>query len=85
MNRRIIVVVSFLVLALMSGGTVVSFASPSPDPKKNKKQAKTDPLLAQSLIRQAYVFMQQQTIRRGARTVQPRPKRPTPATPRSTT
>ncbi len=60
MNRRIIVVVSFLVLTLMSGGTTVSLASPSPDPKKNKKQGKTDPLLAQSLIRQAYVFMQQQ-------------------------
>ena len=60
MNRRIIVVVTFLVLALMSGGTAVSLASPTPDPKKNKKQAKTDPLLAQSLIRQAYSFMQQQ-------------------------
>ena len=60
MNRRIIVVVSFLVLALMSGGTAVSLASPSPDPKKSKKQAKTDPLLAQALIRQAYSFMQQQ-------------------------
>lgn len=59
MNRRIIIIVSFLVVALMSGGTAVSFAGPSPDPKKNKKQA-TDPLLAQSLMRQAYVFMQQQ-------------------------
>jgi len=60
MNRRITVAVSFLVLALMIGGTSVGLASPSPGPKKNKKQAKTDPLLAQSLIRQAYVFMQQQ-------------------------
>ena len=58
MNRRIIVLVSFLVLALMSVGTAVGFASPSPDPKK--KQAKTDPLLAHSLIRQAYAYMQQQ-------------------------
>ncbi len=60
MNRRITVVVSFLVLALVIGGAASSFASPSPDPKKNKKQGTTDPLLAQSLIRQAYVFMQQQ-------------------------
>jgi Tfp pilus assembly protein PilF len=57
MNRRIIV--SFLVLALTGAGISVSLASPSPDPKKNKKHA-TDPLLAQSLMRQAYVFMQQQ-------------------------
>jgi Tfp pilus assembly protein PilF len=60
MKRRMIAVVCFLVVALMAAGTTVGLASPSPEPKKNKKQTKTDPLLAQSLIRQAYVFMQQQ-------------------------
>jgi Tfp pilus assembly protein PilF len=60
MNRRMTVAVWLLVLALVTAGTAVGLASPSQNPKKSKKQTKTDPLLAQSLIRQAYVFMQQQ-------------------------
>ena len=60
MNRPSRIVTPLLVLMLMIAGAVVAGASPSPDPKKKKKQAQTDPLLAQSLMRQAYVFMQQQ-------------------------
>ncbi len=60
MNRRSPFVVSFLVLTLAITGALVADASPSPTPKKNKKQSKVDPLLAQSLMRQGFVFMQQQ-------------------------
>jgi len=60
MNRRSPLVVSFLVLALIAVGTLVSQASPSPTPKKNKKQSQVNPLHAQALMRQGYVFMQQQ-------------------------
>ena len=60
MNRRSPFVVSFLVLTLAITGAMVADASPSPTPKKNKKQSKVDPLLAQSFMRQGYVFMQQQ-------------------------
>jgi len=60
MNRRSPFVVSFLVLTLAITGAVVADASPSPTPKKKKKQSTVDPLLAQSLMRQGYVFMQQQ-------------------------
>lgn len=60
MNRPSPIVASFLVLLLMIAGAMVAGSSPLPDPKKKKKQAQTDPLLAQSLMRQAYVFMQQQ-------------------------
>lgn len=58
MNRRTplvtFVVVFGLVLAL------VSTAGASPGPKKNKKKSDIDALAAQSLMRQGYVFMQQQ-------------------------
>ncbi len=62
MNRQLLRDISFIILAfaIAISGAVVTDASPSPAPKKNKKQAKTDPLLAQSLMRQGYVFMQQQ-------------------------
>ena len=60
MNRSSPIVASFLILALMIAGAAVVDASPLPEPKKNKKNAQTNPLLAQSLMRQAYVFMQQQ-------------------------
>ena len=60
MRRRFPLVVLFLVFTLVATGTVVTHASPSPDPKKNKKKAATEPLLAQALSRQAYVFMQQE-------------------------
>ncbi len=60
MNRRISFFVSFLVVALMIAGTVVSHSSPSPAPKKNKKQSQVNPLLAQSLMREGFVLMQQQ-------------------------
>ncbi len=59
MNRRSTVVVCLLILAVLATGAV-GIASPSPIPKKNKKKTTTDPLLAQSLMRQGYVFMQQQ-------------------------
>lgn len=61
MNRQTPIVASLLIFTLVIAGTVViADASPTPDPKKNKKKGKTDPLLAQSLMRQAYMFMQQQ-------------------------
>jgi tetratricopeptide (TPR) repeat protein len=60
MNRRSLLFVLFIVLALVTAGVGVADASPSPVPKKNKKKSQTDPLLAQSLMRQGYVFMQQQ-------------------------
>ena len=37
-----------------------SFAGAGPEPKKNKKKQHVDALAAQSLMRQAYAFMQQQ-------------------------
>ncbi len=52
--------VCFVMFVVCATGIVAVHASPSPDPKKNKKQSATDPLLAQSLMRQGYVFMQQQ-------------------------
>jgi Tfp pilus assembly protein PilF len=39
---------------------VATAAGASPDPKKNKKKNNVDPLASQSLMRQGYVFMQQQ-------------------------
>jgi Tfp pilus assembly protein PilF len=60
MNRRSTLFVCFLILAVLTAGVMISSASPSPDPKKNKKKNTIDPLLAQSLMRQGYVFMQQQ-------------------------
>lgn len=59
MNRRTTIVACLLIFAVLATG-VVGIASPSPVPKKNKKKNTTDPLLAQSLMRQGYVFMQQQ-------------------------
>lgn len=59
MSRRSPIVVFFLVLTLALAGAVVVDASPIPDPKKNKKKSQVDPLLAQSLMRQGYVYMQQ--------------------------
>jgi len=60
MNRRSPYAVCFFMLVVCATGLVAVHASPSPDPKKKKKTAATDPLLAQSLMRQGYVFMQQQ-------------------------
>lgn len=60
MRGRSPVAVLFLALVVALSGAVVTDASPSPIPKKNKKKkGQTDPLLAQSLMRQGYVFMQQ--------------------------
>jgi len=57
--------ISLLIVAILTIGLIVVSASTSlasPDPKKNKKNKKStvDPLAAQSLMRQGYVFMQQQ-------------------------
>ena len=60
MIRRSPFIACFLILAVLTAGVMVSSASPLPNPKKNKKKKDTDPLLAQSLMRQGYVFMQQQ-------------------------
>jgi tetratricopeptide (TPR) repeat protein len=45
-------------VALVTLGSIA--ASAAPIAKKNKKKTQVDPLAAQSLIRQGYVFMQQQ-------------------------
>lgn len=59
MNRPLKCVVLLIIVAFIFSSAAVSHATPAPDPKKNKKDAKVDPLLAQSLMRQGYVFMQQ--------------------------
>jgi Tfp pilus assembly protein PilF len=58
MNRRSspIRILAIVTLVIISA----SFAGAGPIPKKNKKKQNVDPLAAQSLMRQAYVFMQQQ-------------------------
>ncbi len=56
--RRISSLVAVLTLVLIVIGASAGLASPAP--KKNKKKPPVDPLAAQSLMRQGYVFMQQQ-------------------------
>jgi tetratricopeptide (TPR) repeat protein len=59
--KRLISLCSTLVVILVPlvGASLIE-ASPSPDPKKNKKKDTTDPLKSQALLRQGLVFMQQQ-------------------------
>lgn len=59
MKRPLKCAVIMIIVAFIASTAVVSHAAPTPEPKKNKKHAKVDPLLAQSLMRQGYVFMQQ--------------------------
>lgn len=47
------------VFALLVAGFGVGDAVASPAPKKSRKKTQVDPLRAQSLMREAYVFMQQ--------------------------
>ena len=58
--RPLLAVTALIALLAVLGASI---ANASPAPKKNKKkkskQSQTDPLLSQSLMRQALVFMQQ--------------------------
>lgn len=56
--KRISSLVAILTLVLIVIGASAGLASPAP--KKKKKTPPVDPLAAQSLMRQGYVFMQQQ-------------------------
>lgn len=60
MNRHLKCVVMLIIVVFIVSLASVSHATPAPGPKKNKKDPKVDPLLSQSLMRQGYVFMQQQ-------------------------
>lgn len=58
MRRISSLVVAILTISLIVAGASAGLASP--EPKKKKKNPPADPLAAQSLMRQGYVFMQQQ-------------------------
>ena len=59
MKRRPFVVAAILVLVLVIAGAPALMASPGPKKNKKNKKKDFDPLAAQALMRQGYVFMQQ--------------------------
>ncbi|MGD8440081.1 MAG: tetratricopeptide repeat protein [Holophagae bacterium] len=61
MRFRPFLVVTALIAALSVFGSSIAVSAPTPKKnKKKKKNEQTDPLLSQALMRQGFVFMQQQ-------------------------
>jgi Tfp pilus assembly protein PilF len=60
MKLRPLLIVTALITVVALLGSSLAAASPDPRKNKKKKQGQSDPLLSQSLMRQGFVFMQQQ-------------------------